>query len=71
MRWDITSLVQSVNLIRPKMSMTPVGLNIFSLRQQGNTGNIFKTCFGLREQLWMDETSYNFGFQISNSAFIF
>jgi len=28
MRWDITSLVQSVNLILTKKSVTPIGLNI-------------------------------------------
>jgi len=36
MRWDITSLVQSVNLICAKKSITLIGLNIFSLRQQQN-----------------------------------
>jgi len=29
MRWDITSLVPSVNLIRAKKSITPIGRNIF------------------------------------------
>jgi len=29
MRWNITSLVQSVNLIRTKKPITPIGLNIF------------------------------------------
>jgi len=28
MRWDITSLVRSVNPIRAKKSITPIGLNI-------------------------------------------
>jgi len=41
MRWDITSLVQSVNLIRAIQCITPIGLNIFSLRQQGNHGQNF------------------------------
>jgi len=36
MRWDITALVQSVNLICANKSNTPIGLNIFSLRQQQN-----------------------------------
>ena len=36
MQWDITSLVQSVNLICAKKSITLIGLNIFSLRQQQN-----------------------------------
>jgi len=38
---------------------------------RGTTGNIFETCFGLSEQDWMDETSYNFAFQMSVSAFVF
>jgi len=29
MRWDITSLIQSVNLICAKKPITPIGLNIF------------------------------------------
>jgi len=41
MRWGITSLVQSVNLIRAQKSITQIGLNIFSLRQQGNHGQKF------------------------------
>jgi len=35
---DITPLVQSVNLIRAEKSITPISLNTFSLRQQGNHG---------------------------------
>jgi len=34
-RWDITSLVQSVNLIRAKKSITPIGLNIFFFASTG------------------------------------
>jgi len=37
----------------------------FSLRQQGNHGQNFKDLFCTGEQVWMDETSYNFSFQIS------
>jgi len=48
-----------------KMSIAPIGLNIFSLRQQGNPGKILKSCFGMSEHFWMDETNYNFAFQIS------
>jgi len=56
MRWDITSLVKSVNLIsakniyysnRPKYVFLCVNSRI--------TSNIVKTCFGQREQVWMDE----------------
>jgi len=36
MWWDITLLVQSVNLICAKKSITQIGQNIFSLRQQQN-----------------------------------
>jgi len=36
MRWDITSLVHSKNLICDKKSITLIGLNIFTLRQQQN-----------------------------------
>jgi len=56
MQWDITSLVQTVNLIRAKTSITPIGLYIFFF---------FKTWFGMSEQVWIDETNYNFAFQIS------
>jgi len=41
MRRNITSLTQSVNLIRVQKSFTPISLNIFSLRQQGNHGQNF------------------------------
>ena len=56
MRWDITSLVQSINLIcakkvygsnRPKYFFLCVNSSI--------TSNIFKTCFRQSEQVWMDE----------------
>jgi len=33
MRWDIASLVQSINLICAKKSITLIGLNIFSFCQ--------------------------------------
>jgi len=35
MQWDITSLVQSVNLIRVKKSETPIGLNIVFFASTG------------------------------------
>jgi len=56
MRWDITSQVQSVNLIcvkkvyysnRPKYSFLCVN--------RRSTSKIFKTGFGQSEQVWMDE----------------
>jgi len=65
MRWDITSLVQSVNLIRAKKSVSPLSLNIFFFTGTGEPWPNFATCFGLSEQVWMDETNYNFAFQIS------
>jgi len=54
MRWDITSPVQSVNLIcarvyysnKPKYVLLYVNSRIKS--------NISKTCFGQSEQVWMD-----------------
>jgi len=55
MRWDITSLVHSVNPIcakkvyysnRPKYFFLCVNSRI--------TSKIFKTCFGQSEQVWMD-----------------
>jgi len=69
MWWDITSLVQNVNLIRAKKSITPIGLNIFFCVNRGTTGKIFKTYFGLSEQVWMDERNYKFAFQISKQCF--
>jgi len=73
MRWDITSLVQSVNLIcannvyysnRPKYFFLCVNSRI--------TSNIFETCFGQSEQLWMDEKLVTISrFEIQSSAFVF
>ena len=51
MRWDITLLVQSVNLICAKESITLIGLNFFSLRQQHNHEQNFKTSFGQSVQV--------------------
>jgi len=63
MRWDISSLVQSVNLICAKKLYYLIGLNIFSLRQLQNHEQNCKTCFGQSEEVRMDETiSYNFAF---------
>jgi len=56
MRWDNTSLVQSVNIIcakkgyycnRPKYVFLCINSRI--------TSKIFKTCFGQSEQVWMDK----------------
>ena len=73
MRWDNTSLVQSVNLIcakkvyyfnRPKYVFLCVNSRI--------TSNIFKTCFGQSEQVWMDEKLVTIlRFEIQSSAFVF
>jgi len=73
MRCDITSLVQSVNLIyakkvyysnRPKYFFLCVNSRI--------TSKIFKTCFEQSEQVWMDEKLVTiFLFEIQSSAFVF
>jgi len=73
MRWDITSLVQNVNLIcakkvyycnRPKYFFLCVNSRI--------TSKIFKTCFGQNEQVWMDEKLVTILlFEIRSSAFCF
>jgi len=73
MRWDITSLVQSVNLNcakkvyycnRPKYFFLCVNSRI--------TSNILKTCFGQSEQVWMDEKLVAILlFEIQSSAFVF
>jgi len=73
MRWDITSLVRSVNLIcakkvyysnRPKCFFLCVNSRI--------TSNILKTCFGHSEQFWMDEKLVTLLlFEIQSSAFVF
>jgi len=72
-RWDITSLVQTVNLIcakkvyyskRPKYVFVCVNSRI--------TSNIFKTCFRQSEQVWMDEKWVTILlFEIQSSAFVF
>jgi len=73
MRWNITSMVQSVNLIcakkvyysnRPKYLFLCVNSRI--------TCNILKTCFGQSEQVWMDEKLVTILlFEIQSSAFAF
>ena len=73
MRWDITSLVQSVNLIcakkfyysnRPKYVFLCVNSRI--------TSNMLKTCFGQSKQVWMDEKLVtDLRFEIQSSAFVF
>jgi len=72
MWWDMTSLVQSVNLIcakkvyysnRPKYFFLCVNSRI--------TSNIFETCFGQSEQVWMDEKLATIlRFDIQSSAFV-
>ena len=56
MRWNITSLVQSVNLIcAKKVYFSNKPKYVFLCVNSRITSNIFKTCFGLSEQVWMDE----------------
>jgi len=73
MWWDTTSLVQRVNTVcakkvyycnRPKYFFLCVNSRI--------TSNIFKTCFGQSEQVWMDEKLITIlHFEIQSSAFVF
>jgi len=71
MRCDITSVVQSVNLICAKKYITLIGLNIFCVNSS-ITSNIFKTCFRQSVQVWMDEKLVTFlSFEIQSSAFVF
>jgi len=64
MLWDITSLVQSVNLICVKKVYCSNRPEYFFLRDNNRTtSKIFKICFRQNEQLWIDETiRYNFAF---------
>jgi len=56
MRWDITSLVQTVNLICAKnVYYSNRSKYLFLCVNSRITSNIFKTCFGQSEQVWMDE----------------
>jgi len=73
MRWDITSLVQSVNLICAKKVYYSHSPKYFFLCVNNRIkSKIFEPCFGQSEQVWTDETiSYNFAFEIQSSAFVF
>jgi len=56
MRRDITSLVQSVNLICAKKVYYPSRPKYFFLCVNSRIARkIFKPCFGQMEQVWMDE----------------
>jgi len=73
LQWDITSLLQNVNLIyakkvyysnRPKYFFLCVNSRI--------TSNIFKTWFRQSDQVWMDEKLVTIlRFEIQSSAFVF
>ena len=71
--WDVTSLVQSVNLICGKKSITPNRPKYFFLCVNSRlTSNIFKTFFGQSEQVWMDEILVTIlFFEIQSGAFVF
>ena len=73
MRWDITSLVQSVNLICAKKVYNSNRPKYYFLCVKSRiTSNIFKTCFGENEQVWMDEKVVTILlFEIQSSAFVF
>jgi len=56
----------------PKKSITLIGLNTFSLRQQQNHEQDFKNLFWTDEQVWMDETCVTILlFEIQSSSFVF
>ena len=56
MRWDITSLVQSANLICAKnVYYSNRSKYVFLCVNSKIMSNILKTCFGQSEQVWMDE----------------
>ena len=73
MRWDITSLVQSVNLIcAKKVYYSNRPKYIFLCVYSRITSNILKTCFGQSEQVWMDEKLVTILlFEIQSSDFVF
>ena len=73
MQGDITSLVQSVNLICAKKVYCSNRPKYFFLCVNSRTkSNIFKTCFRQSEQVWMDETLVTIlRFEIQTSAFVF
>jgi len=73
MRWDITVLVQSVNLICAKKAYYSCRPKHFFLCVNSRiTSNSFKTCFGQGEQVWMDEKLVTvLLFEIQISAFVF
>jgi len=73
MRWDITSLVQSANLIyATKVYCSNRPQYFFLCVNSRITSNIFKTFFGQSEQVWMDEKLVTILlFEIQSSSFVF
>jgi len=73
MRWDITSLVQSVNLICAKKVYYSNKPKYFFLCVNSRiTSRIFKTCFKQSEQVRMDDKLVTIlVFEIQSSAFVF
>jgi len=72
MLWDITSLVQSVNLICAKVYYSDRPKYFFLCVSSRITSKIFKTCFGQIKQVWMDEKLATILlFEIQSSAFVF
>jgi len=73
MRWDITSLVQNVNLIyAKKVYCSNRPKDFFLCVNSRITSNIFKNCFGQSEQVWMDENLVTIlRFEIQSSTFVF
>jgi len=65
MRWDITLLVQSVNLICVKKSVALIGLNIFFFASTAESRATFL-------KLVFDRVSkFGLRFEIQSSAFVF
>jgi len=73
MQGDITSLVQSVNLICvKKVYCSDRPKDFFLCVNSRITSNIFKSCFRQSEQVWMDENLVTLlRFQVQSSAFVF
>jgi len=71
MRWDIIALVQSVNLICAKKSITLVGLNIFFLCVNSIiTSKILKLLLDRVSKFeWMKQTILFFEIDISGFVF--
>jgi len=73
MRWDITSLVQSVNLICATKSITVIGLNIFFFASAAESRATFLKLVLDRVSKfeWMKQLVTILLFEFQSSAFVF